>query len=143
MNKEVSILLLSWLLSIIVLIQCVPKDRKRIAHITFLFGQGIAWIYQYAQLLCNLVEFPYREFENATKMSFSLYFLIYPTFGVIFIMFYPINKGRVRIIIHYLTFTIALTTFAALIENYSLLYHWKNWNIYSGLLSNLIIFFVI
>ncbi|WP_040205346.1 CBO0543 family protein [Neobacillus jeddahensis] len=143
MNKEILILLLSWLISIIVLIKFVPIDRKRIAHITFLFGHGIAWIYQYVQLLFNLVEFPYREFEYATKMSFSLYYLTYPTFGVLFIMFYPANKGRQRIIIHYLIFTIAITTYAFFIENYSSLSYWKSWNIYSGLLSNLIIIYVI
>lgn len=143
MNKEILILMVSWLLSIIVLIKFIAVERKRIAHITFLFGQGIAWIYQYAQLLCGFVEFPYREFEHATKMSFSLYYLTYPTFGVMFIMFYPSKRGRLRIITHYLIFTVAITSYAALIEKYSSLYEWINWNIYIAFITNFIIYYVI
>ncbi|MGX6444043.1 CBO0543 family protein [Neobacillus sp. K501] len=143
MNKEIFILFFSALLSIILLIKFVPIDRKRTAHITFIFGQSIAWIYQYLQLLFGFIEFPYREFDYATKMSFSLYYLTYPTFGVLFILLYPTNKGNLRIIMHYLIFTIGLTTYAYLLEKYSSLSDWKNWNIYSGFISNFIILYIV
>lgn len=143
MNKEVVILLFSWLISILLLVKYIPIERKRTAHITFLFVQAIAWIYEYIQLLLGVMDFPFREFEDATKMSFSLHYLIYPTFGVFFIMLYPIDKKNQRIIIHYLIFAIAITVYSFLVEKYSSLFHWKSWNVYISFIANLAILYII
>ncbi|MFB5193438.1 CBO0543 family protein [Neobacillus sp. KR4-4] len=143
MNKEILILLFSWIISILLLFKYIPVNRKRTAHLTFVFVQAIAWIFQYFQLLFGLVEFPYREFDYATRMSFSLHYLTYPTFGVLFIMLYPLNKGRIRIILHFLIFALAISTYTFLIEKYSSLFEFRKWNIYIGILSNMIILYIV
>ena len=143
MNKEILILLTSWLISILLLVKYIPKDRKRNAHITFLFVQALAWIYEYIQLLLGVMEFPFREFDDATKMSFSLHYLIFPTFGVFFILLYPSDKKNLRIIIHYLIFAMVITTYSFLVERYSSLFNWKNWNVYISFTNNLAILYII
>jgi hypothetical protein len=143
MIKEIIILILSWIISIFLLLKFVPIESKRYAHITFLFVQAIAWLHEYLLLLLGLAEFPFREFNIATKMSFSLHYLIYPTFGVFFILYYPNEKVKLRIFIHFLVFAIAISTYSFLIEKYSSLFHYKRWNWYYGVLNNLIILFIV
>lgn len=143
MSKEILVLLFSWLISIVLLVKYIPRERKRNAHITFLFVQAIAWIYEYIQLLLGVMDFPYREFEEATKMSFSLHYLIYPTFGVFFIMLYPTDSKNPRIITHYLIFAIAITTYSFLVEKYSSLFNWISWNVNISFVTNLAILYII
>lgn len=143
MNKEILILLFSWLISILLLVKYIPIERKRNAHITFLFVQAIAWIYEYIQLLLGVIDFPFREFEDATKMSFSLHYLIYPTFGVLFIMLYPLDKKNRRIIIHFLVFALAITAYSFFVQKYSSLFHWESWNVYISFTTNLAILYII
>lgn len=143
MTKEILILIFSWLISISLMLKYIPKESKRTAHITFLFVSTVTWIYEYIQLLMGLVEFPFREFNVATKMSFSLYYLVYPTFGVFFITLYPLEKGKLRIIIHFFIFAIAITTFSFFIEKYSSLIFFKKWNWFPSIFSNLIILYIV
>ncbi|WP_305730668.1 CBO0543 family protein [Bacillus sp. sid0103] len=141
--KEILILFFSWLISISLLLKFIPKESKRTAHITFLFVSTITWIYEYIQLLTGLVEFPFREFNVASKMSFSLYYILYPTFGVFFIILYPMEKGKLRIFIHFFVFAIAISTFSFFIEKYSSLIYFKKWNWFSSLISTLIILYIV
>lgn len=143
MMKEILILFFSWLISISLLLKFIPKESKRTAHITFLFVSTITWIYEYIQLLTGLVEFPFREFNVASKMSFSLYYILYPTFGVFFIILYPMEKGKLRIFIHFFVFAIAISTFSFFIEKYSSLIYFKKWNWFSSLISTLIILYIV
>lgn len=143
MIKEILILIFSWLISISLMLKFIPKESKRTAHITFLFVSTISWIYEYIQLLIGLVEFPFREFNVATKMSFSLYYLVYPTFGVFFITLYPMEKVKLRIFIHFFVFAIAITTYSFFIEKYSSLIFFKKWNWFASFFSNLIILYIV
>ncbi|MEH7109707.1 CBO0543 family protein, partial [Bacillus sp. JJ1764] len=78
MNREVLILISSWILSLYLLLKYTPTDSKRLAWITFIFVQAIAWLVEYIQMMFGLIEFPYREFNKATNMSFSLHYIVYP-----------------------------------------------------------------
>lgn len=143
MVKEVLILLLSWLVSIFLLLKYVPKESKRSAHITFLFSQAITWLYQYIQLVFGLLEFPFREFPTATKMSFSLPYFVYPTFGVFFILLYPREKKKIRILLHYLLFAFAIPTVTYMIEKYSSIFYFKKWDFFTSVVIDLFILFLI
>jgi len=101
MKKEVVILVISWLLVIILYIGKVPRDVKGKAHISFLFAQTLSWVYIFYSVYFKRVEFPFREFPYATKLSFSLYYMIYPAFAMFFELTYPKAKSVARIIFHY------------------------------------------
>ncbi|MBI0579665.1 hypothetical protein IEC97_20090 [Neobacillus cucumis] len=143
MIKEILILIFSWFISIFLMLKYIPKESKRTAQITFLFVSTITWIYEYIQLITGLVEFPFREFNVATKMSFSLYYLVYPTFGVFFIILYPIEKEKRRFCIHYFVFVMAISTYSFFVEKYSSLIYYKKWNWFASFFSNLFILYIV
>ncbi|WP_372439908.1 CBO0543 family protein [Priestia endophytica] len=71
---------------------------------SFLFAQTLSWVYIFYSVYFKRVEFPFREFPYATKLSFSLYYMIYPAFAMSFELTYPKSKSGVRIILHYVLF---------------------------------------
>ncbi|MDQ1144083.1 membrane-associated HD superfamily phosphohydrolase [Bacillus sp. SORGH_AS 510] len=143
MKIEILILVLSWIICGFLLVKYVTIERKREAHITFLFASTIAWIYEYLQVVLGLVEFPFREFEVATKMSFSLHYFVYPTFCVFFVLFYPLGKGNLRILVHFLLYSMAIATYTLFIEKYSTLVHYSKWNWFMSVLTNIILLYII
>ena len=90
--REILVLLSLWGLAILMLVWKVPKNKRRDAQIVLLFSQSIGWLFVYIQTLLGRMKFPFREFPDATKMSFTLYYLFYPAIGVLFILGYP-KKG--------------------------------------------------
>jgi hypothetical protein len=140
MRKEVVILIICWMISLCLLFFFIPIEKRRYAQITFIFAQAVAWIYVYIQVLFGLLEFPFREFTYATKMSFSMHYIVYPTVAVFFMHIYPEGKGWKRILLHYLIFSMFVPTFTFILEKYSSLFYYVKWSWYLGVLVNLIIF---
>lgn len=119
MKKEVVILVISWLLVIILYIAKVPHNVKGKAHISFLFAQALSWVYIFYSVYYKRVEFPFREFPYATKLSFSLHYMIYPAFAMFFELTYPKSKSVARIILHYALFVEITELYAFLIGHYT------------------------
>jgi hypothetical protein len=119
MKKEVVILVISWLLIIILYIGKVPRDVKGKAHISFLFAQALSWVYIFYSVYFKRVEFPFREFPYATKLSFSLHYMIYPAFAMFFELTYPKSKSVARIIFHYVLFMGMIELYAFFIGHYT------------------------
>ena len=143
MSKEVIFIIVSWVIAIYCLLKYVPKERMREAHISFLFSQTMAWIFELMQVHFGLVEFPFREFHHATKMSFSLHYIVLPSFGVFFILLYPLKKGIKGIISHYLIFSAALATYILLAEHFTSLIEYKKWNWFIAVCVNLILLWIL
>lgn len=142
MSKEFFILAFSWVISIVILLS-VSRGRIRLTQITFLFSQGLAWLFEFILVFFDLVEFPYSEFQNATKMNFSLYYLIFPTVGVLFIRFYPKQPTRLKVLFHYLFLSMVIPTYSSLADKYSNLFHSINWNWGIHVVADLIIFYIL
>jgi len=143
MNKELVILFLSWIVCLFLLIKFIPKEKKRYYQIIFLFAHATAWIFQLIQVNMKLISFPYREFEQATKMSFSLYYLVLPTFAVFFILHYPEKKNWIRILIHYLIFSNGMHLYMFLIERSSDLVHDIDWHWWFAVSIDLIVLYLV
>ncbi|MCH1627199.1 CBO0543 family protein [Fredinandcohnia quinoae] len=143
MNKEIIILVSLWLIAIFCLLTFIPKANRRLAQITFLFAQTFSWIYEYFQVRHELIEFPFREFKNATMMSFSLHFVIFPTFAVFFILLYPTKKNFKWITIYYLLYGSTLPSLVFILEKYTSLIHYKNWNFIFAYIVNLIALYIV
>ncbi|KAA0547181.1 hypothetical protein FZW96_14520 [Bacillus sp. BGMRC 2118] len=142
MSKEFIILAVSWILSIILLV-FLSRGRSRLTLIAFLFTQALAWIFEYTLVYFDLVEFPYREFKKATNLSFSLYYIIFPIVGVLFIVFYPKNPKKVKVLFYYLLFSMVIPTFSSLAERYTDLFHFNNWNWFVHVFADLVVFYII
>lgn len=142
MSKEFMILAISWAISIIILLR-ISKGGVRLTQISFTFTQALAWLFEFILVYFNLVEFPFREFKVATTMSFSLYYLIFPTVGVLFIVFYPKKSNKIVLLFYYLIFAMIIPTFSSLAEKYSDLFKFLNWNWTTNVLADLLIFFIL
>ncbi|QOR67150.1 hypothetical protein IM538_03085 [Cytobacillus suaedae] len=142
MSKEFYILAFLWIISIITLLS-ISKGKMRLTQITFLFTQALAWVFEYILVFFKLVEFPYREFEVATKMSFSLYYVIFPVVGVLFILFYPTTSRKGKVFFYYLFFSMLIPTFSSFAEKYTKLFLFVNWNWSVHVLADLIIFYIL
>ncbi|KAB7665121.1 CBO0543 family protein [Bacillus sp. B1-b2] len=143
MNKDIIILTCSWMIALFSLLFLVPKRSRKYAHITFLFGQAIAWVFEYLQLVFGWIEFPFREFKYATKMSFSLHYLFFPTIGVFFNLWYPVNTNLLFKFGYYLIFSIGIATYILVLGITSDLYKILHWNWFLGVLSDFIVLFLI
>lgn len=143
MNKELVILIFSWITCLFLLIKFIPKEKKRYFQIIFLFAHATAWIFQYIQVNIGLVSFPYREFEQAIKMSFSLYYVVLPTFAVFFMLFYPEKQNWMRKWIHYLIFCNGMHLYMFLVERHTELVHDINWHWWFAVTIDLCILYLV
>jgi hypothetical protein len=143
MNKELIILVISWIVVVVCLVKFVPKEKVGVAHITFLFAQAFAWVFEYLQVRFHLVEFPFREFEYASKMSFTLHYLISPANAVFFMILYPKHKDRKQLAVYYGLFGLILPAYAFWIERYSSLMEYKKWNWLAAYIVNVAALYII
>lgn len=143
MTKDTIILIISWTVAIITLIKVVPREKIRFAQITFLIAQAISWVFVYLTVFLGLIEYPVREFPLATNASFSLHYVIFPAFAVLFMLYYPFGKGFRRAFTHYLIVSLSLQIFKLILQKTSSLILYIHWNLLYGILTNLIILFLI
>jgi len=143
MSKELFVLIISWTVAIGMLWWKIPRNKVREAHLVFLFAQAIGWLYVFIQTKLGNIIFPYREFPYASDMLISLHYIIYPTFNVFYILWYPKNKGKFIRIIYTLIFIGIHQMYEYLLARYTDLIENKNWHWSYGLLTKLIIYFII
>lgn len=128
MHKEFWILTILWAAVLIVIFIYIRNSNKRLAQITFLFSQSVAWIYEFIQIKLHLVEFPYREFPYATKLSFTLHYLLFPTIGLLFILYYPKDGRFSKIVFHFFFFSLIAPTCSGIVERTTSLIEYHHWN---------------
>lgn len=119
MKKEIIILIFSWIVVISLYFWKIPAYLKGRAQIAFLLGQTIAWMYVFLSVYFKRVEFPFREFPYATKLSFSLHYLIYPAFAMFFEVTYPSSNSRTKVILHYAFFVVITNLYTFFIGHYT------------------------
>jgi hypothetical protein len=142
MRKEVLILIISWVSVIIIYLWKVPRHLKGKAQITFLFGQAISWVYIFYSVYFKRIEFPFREFPYATKLSFSLHYMVYPAFAMFFEVTYPKSKNAIRIFIHYVLFVTITKLYGLFIENYTDLARPLKWQYLNVLIFAFLLFII-
>src|SRR5690554_5718518 len=95
-------LILLWVLLPISLWIAVPRNRLREATATFLFFQMLSWLFSFGLTAAGMPESPFRVFMYATKITFTMEFLVYPTIGVLFQLTFPEGARFLRRSAHYL-----------------------------------------
>ncbi|WP_425466312.1 CBO0543 family protein [Niallia taxi] len=143
MKIELFILCFSWLFSILLLVIFITKENIRLYLVTFIFTSTLSWIYEYFQLMMGFLEFPWREFSKATKMSFTLHYIVYPTFAVFFIRSITKRNKESIIILKIIMFATLISFFTYAISTFSSLIEYKNWNFLTGVISNIIMLYIV
>ncbi|MDZ5471561.1 CBO0543 family protein [Bacillus sp. 31A1R] len=82
------------------LIIFVPKKRIRESIAVFLFFHFLTWLFSIGLTYFGLLEAPFREFPYATKINFSMEYMVFPTIAVFFQLLFP--KRKIYRIIHYI-----------------------------------------
>jgi hypothetical protein len=90
-----------WLSCILILFFVVPRQRVRELVAVFLFFQTLTWLFSIALSYHGLLYAPVREFPDATKISFTLEYIAFPSAAVFFQLWYPEKSGKIRRTVHY------------------------------------------
>jgi len=142
MNKEIIILIASWITIIISLILFVPKDKLRQASVIFFFKQLMTWLIGLLVAQYKLIEYPVREFAYATRTSFTFEYFIYPSLCVLFNLHFPEEKSYIRQFLYYCYFCTAMTVFEVLCEKYTNVIKYIHWTWYLSWITLFITFYL-
>lgn len=127
---ETIILISAWIVMLIFLIILVPKNKLREAQLVYLFKQFLTWLFGLIVAQYGLIDYPFRLFSYATRADFTFEFFFYPAVCVIFNLYFPENKGKLRQAVHYISYSTAITLFEILIEKYTQIINYIHWTWY-------------
>ncbi|ARU61696.1 hypothetical protein CBW65_12195 [Tumebacillus avium] len=123
MREDTWVLILFWLIIPLVLYLLVPSRKVKHAHILFWFAQFIMWDMDIIDVQFNLIQFPYRIFEYASKTSFTLHYLVFPSICVIFTLYRPERRSWVVRAGYDLLWTAGITAFLFALDAFTQLMH--------------------
>ncbi|MBE4909189.1 hypothetical protein IMZ08_14070 [Bacillus luteolus] len=131
-NKlDKTIELSAWIITSLLLIKYVPKNRIREAHISFLFKQVITWLFGLLVVEKALISYPNRLFfRKAIKSSFTFEYFVYPSLCALFNLYYPEKSNNVVKLIYYFIHTAIIAGFEIFAVKYTNLIKYNNWTWY-------------
>ena len=93
MNWDYALIALEWILTIVLLVKFISKNKIREAHVAFFFKQLITWVLGLLVVQLKLIEYPVRLFPYANKASFTFEYFVYPSLCAIFNVNFPEKKN--------------------------------------------------
>jgi hypothetical protein len=142
MRTDTLIIIIGWLITITLLIFFVPKARIREAIVIFMFKQMITWIIGLLVVELRMLEYPVRSFAYASKTSFDFEYFIYPSFCVLFNLYYPEGKSFTKRFLHFIYFCSFLTGIEVVVEKYTDILVYLDWSWYITFVTLFITFFM-
>ncbi len=141
MKWDSFLLIFVWILGI-ALIFVIPKDKKRIAIVVFLFKQFITLLLGLIVVEFNLLSYPVRFFSEVNRASFTYEYFIYPVCCSVFNVYYPNTRSYLFKLGYYAAFCTVLTIPEVMIEHHTNLIKYIHWNWYWTWSSLFITFFL-
>lgn len=142
MNSDLLILIVAWIITIIILILFIPKDKLREAQLVFIFIQLITWFIGLLVVEFRLLEYPVEFFKYATKSSFTFEYFIYPAICAVFNMNYPVKKTIFKQFMYYFDFCSIMTIIEVLCERYTNIITYLHWTWYVTWITLFITFYL-
>jgi hypothetical protein len=128
MKLEKVILISVWLITIGLLF-LIPKAKKRLAIVAFLFKELITWPTGLLVVQYGLITYPIRLFFAETnRASFTYEFFVYPVMCSLFNVFYPNDRSKLYQFFYYCAYCTGLTIPESLLERYTHLIHYIHWS---------------
>jgi hypothetical protein len=140
-SKEVIILASVYIIITLMLIIFVPKNKIREATLIFFFKQLLTWMLGLIVVQYGLIEYPIRSFPKATSTSFDFEYFFYPAICVVFNLYYPADKSKFRIFMHYVYFCSVMSFIEAIVEKYTEILTYIHWSWYITWISLFITFY--
>ncbi|WP_412759027.1 CBO0543 family protein [Neobacillus cucumis] len=102
MYSDSYVMLILWIVLPFILWKVTPRNRLREVIATLLFFQMLTWLFSIFLTYFGLYEPPFRLFKNATKINWTMEYLVFPFFSVLFQLKFPKNEYFFRRLSHYL-----------------------------------------
>jgi hypothetical protein len=119
MNFDYAVLLGLWLTIPLLLFFVIPRSRVREYVAVFVFFQSLTWIVSIVLTAFGLLSSPVLEFGKATKINFTMEYLVFPTAALLFHRWYPSSGGVVRQVFHYILSVAGILLFMFVIGRYT------------------------
>jgi hypothetical protein len=140
---EKTILISSWVVTLLLLILFVPRERVREAQIPFLFKQVITWFFGLFVVEKGLIEYPYRLFfKKSNKSSFTFEYFVYPALCTLFNLYYPEKRNALIKVIYYFFHTSIITFLEIIAVKYTKLIRYKKWTWYWSFITLWITYYI-
>ncbi len=128
---ERKIEVVSWIVTALLLIRFIPRNKIREALVAFKFKQIITWIFGLVVVELGLIKYPKRLFfKHTTKSSFTFEFFVYPAICAIFNVNYPEKRNGFAKSCYYLFFAGIITVFEVIAVRYTRLIRYPHWKWY-------------
>lgn len=143
MTIEYAIIIIAWIITIILLIKFIPKDKIREALVVFMFKQLITWSTGLIVVELRLIEYPVRLFfQFSSRTSFTFEYFIYPSLCAIFNLNYPDGKSKLARFRHYFNYCSSMTVIEVIIEKYTNIIKYVHWSWYTTWITLFITFYI-
>ncbi len=140
MRLDYWILLGVWALSFLLLF-FIPRAKRRLALIAYLFKQSITYLLGLVAVEYGFLEYPVRELAKVNRTSFTYEYMAYPVICAVFNAYYPVESSRLRKFLYYAAFCTGLTIPEVLLERYTELVRYVHWHWWTTWLALLVTFF--
>lgn len=120
----------------------IPKDKRRLAIVAFLFKQVITFIIGLIVVEIGLLEYPVRLFPSVSRASFTYEYFAYPVTCAIFNVWYPHKRNILHQLGYYAAFCTVLTIGEVLIEKYTEILTYIHWEWYITWISLFLTFYM-
>ncbi|MDP4159781.1 MAG: CBO0543 family protein [Bacillota bacterium] len=129
-SKEYIIIAIAWIITIILLVIFIPKDKYREAQVAFGIKQVLTWVTGLTVVELGLLEYPVRLFPYANKTSFTFEYFIYPSICAIFNVHYPEDKKTFGQFLYYVYYCTTMTLIEVIVERSTNIIKYIHWTWY-------------
>lgn len=120
----------------------IPKNKLRLAVVAFLFKQMITFLTGLVVVELGLLKYPVRLFASVNRTSFTYEYYAFPVVCSAFNVWYPNDRSTLFQAGYYVGFSSVLTIVEAIIEKYTDLIEYINWEWYVTWITLCLSFFL-
>ncbi|MDN3019164.1 hypothetical protein PH210_23610 [Paenibacillus sp. BSR1-1] len=139
MRLEWMNLFVVWLITL-GLVFIIPKRKRRIAIVAFLFTQVITWILGLVVVEYGLIAYPVRDLPTINYTSLTFEFLSFTVLCGVVNAYYPHARSKMMKFLYFASFCTILTILEVIIEKYTDLIEYLHWSWYLTWISLFISF---
>lgn len=142
MNINYILIAVEWIVTIILLVKFIPKNKIRLALVAFHGKQVLTWVMGLSVAQLKLIEYPIRLFPYANKACFTFEFFTYPSLCAIFNVKYPLKKNAFGQFMYYFYYCTTLTVIEVIVEKYTDILKYIHWTWYITWITLFITFYL-
>lgn len=120
----------------------IPKRKRRLAVVAFLFKQVITFLIGLVVVELGLLEYPIRLFASINRTSFTYEYYAFPVICAAFNVWYPNGLSLLIQLGYYVGYTSVLTVIEVIVEKYTELIKFIHWEWYITWISICLSFFI-